>query len=177
MIRRVAFLSLHTSPLIQPGSGDAGGMNVYIDELARTMVERGVQVDVFTRATEHPQSPDVEVTPGYRVVQVPAGAPSALPMQDLPATVQPFADGVIERIQDEHFDVVHSHYWLSGWAGLVVKRATGIPLANSFHTLGRVKDATRQGWRARREPGSDRRGTRGDCGFGLCHRLDLVRSR
>jgi D-inositol-3-phosphate glycosyltransferase len=144
MIRRVAFLSLHTSPLIQPGTGDAGGMNVYIDELARTMVERGVQVDVFTRATDHSQPPDVEVTPGYRVVQVPAGAPSVLPMKDLPSTVQPFADGVIERIKDARIDVVHSHYWLSGWAGLVVKRATGIPLANSFHTLGRVKDATRR---------------------------------
>ncbi len=88
--------------------------------------------------------PTWTLTPGYRVVQVPAGDPSVLPMKDLPATVQPFADGVIERIQDEQFDIVHSHYWLSGWAGLVVKRATGIPLVNSFHTLGRVKDATRR---------------------------------
>ena len=144
MIRRVAFLSLHTSPLVQPGSGDAGGMNVYIDELARAMVERGVQVDVFTRAVDGSHPLDGEVTPGDRVVHVPAGAPSVLPMKDLPATVQPFADGVIERIEGERFDVVHSHYWLSGWAGLVVKRATGIPLANSFHTLGRVKDATRR---------------------------------
>ena len=144
MIRSVAFLSLHTSPLIQPGSGDAGGMNVYIDELARTMVERGVSVDVFTRATDLSQPAEVAVTPGYRVVHVPAGPPSVLPMLELPATVQPFADGVIERMQGRPFDVVHSHYWLSGWAGLVVKRSTGIPLANSFHTLGRVKDATRR---------------------------------
>ncbi|MDH3260932.1 MAG: glycosyltransferase [Acidimicrobiia bacterium] len=144
MIRRVAFLSLHTSPLIQPGSGDAGGMNVYIDELARTIVDRGIDVEVFTRATALPQPADVEVTSGYRVVQVPAGPPSVLPMVDLPATVQPFADGVIENMRGEAFDVIHSHYWLSGWAGLVVKRATGIPLANSFHTLGRVKDATRR---------------------------------
>jgi D-inositol-3-phosphate glycosyltransferase len=119
-------------------------MNVYIDELARTMVDRGVEVNVFTRATALPLPVDVEVMPGYRVVQVPAGPPSVLPMVDLPATVQPFADGVIERLRGQPFDVVHSHYWLSGWAGLVVKRATGIPLANSFHTLGRVKDATRR---------------------------------
>lgn len=144
MIRRVAFLSLHTSPLIQPGSGDAGGMNVYIDELTRTMVDRGVDVEVFTRATASPQPADVEVTPGYRVVHVPAGPPMALPMVDLPATVQAFADGVIEGMHGRSFDIVHSHYWLSGWAGLVVKRATGLPLANSFHTLGRVKDATRR---------------------------------
>lgn len=144
MIRRVAFLSLHTSPLIQPGSGDAGGMNVYIDELARTLVARGVEVDVFTRLTNQVHAGDVEVIPGYRVVHVPAGPLMTLPMKDLPATVQPFADGVIERMQGGAFDVVHSHYWLSGWAGLVVKRATGVPLANSFHTLGRVKDATRR---------------------------------
>ena len=144
MIERVAFLSLHTSPLIQPGSGDAGGMNVYIDELARTLVGRGVAVDVFTRATTNPPPFDVELIPGYRVVQVPAGSGAVLPMAELPGTVEPFADGVIERMRGEPFDVVHSHYWLSGWAGLVVKRAIGIPLANSFHTLGRVKDATRR---------------------------------
>ncbi|HKZ30640.1 MAG TPA: glycosyltransferase [Acidimicrobiia bacterium] len=144
MIRRAAFLSLHTSPLVQPGSGDGGGMNVYIDELARTMVDRGVEVDVFTRATAHSQAVDVEVTPGYRVVQVAAGPRRVLPMDALPVTVQPFADGVIDRMRGERYEVVHSHYWLSGWAGLVVKRAMGIPLANSFHTLGRVKDATRR---------------------------------
>jgi len=144
MIRRIAFLSLHTSPLVQPGTGDAGGMNVYIDELARTMVDRGVDVDVFTRATAHPQPAEVEVTPGYRVMQIPAGPSSALPMADLPSTVQLFADGVIDRMRGAQYDVVHTHYWLSGWAGLVVKRAAGIPLANSFHTLGRVKDATRR---------------------------------
>lgn len=144
MIRSVAFLTVHTSPLVQPGSGDAGGMNVYIDELARTMVDRGVLVEVFTRATSLSQPAEVEVEPGYRVVHVPAGPPSVLPMIELPATVQPFADGVIERMQGGAHDIVHSHYWLSGWAGLVIKRSTGIPLANSFHTLGRVKDATRR---------------------------------
>jgi D-inositol-3-phosphate glycosyltransferase len=144
MIRRVAFLSLHTSPLVQPGSGDGGGMNVYIDELARTMVERDVEVEVFTRATTNPSPTVVEVAPGYRVVHIEAGPPSVLPMSELPATVQPYADGVIDRMSGEQYDVVHSHYWLSGWAGLVVKRALGLPLANSFHTLGRVKDATRR---------------------------------
>ncbi len=119
-------------------------MNVYIDELARTLVDRGVEVEVFTRATDHAAPGDVEVSPGYRVVEIPAGPPLVLPMDDLPATVQPFADGVIERMQGDGFDLVHSHYWLSGWAGLVVKRAMGVPLANSFHTLGRVKDATRR---------------------------------
>ncbi len=119
-------------------------MNVYIDELARAMVDRGVAVDVFTRSTALPPPVDVEVVPGYRVVQIQAGPPSVLPMADLSVTIQPFAEGVIERVRGERFDVVHSHYWLSGWAGLLVKRAAGIPLANSFHTLGRVKNATRR---------------------------------
>lgn len=144
MIRRVAFLSLHTSPLVQPGSGDGGGMNVYIDELARTLVDRGVGVDVFTRETGDPPRHDVEVIPGYRVIHIPAGPPTIQPMADLPETVAPFADGVIAHMRSNTYDLVHSHYWLSGWAGLVVKRAVGIPLANSFHTLGRVKDASRR---------------------------------
>lgn len=143
MIKRVAFLSLHTSPLVQPGSGDGGGMNVYIDELARVMVERGVDVDVFTRAAGPSQS-EVAVVPGYRVIHVPAGPPVAMPVEDLPDTVEPFAAGVIDRMQTGVYDVVHSHYWLSGWAGLLVKRNLGLPLANSFHTLGRVKDAARR---------------------------------
>ena len=144
MIRRVAFLSLHTSPLVQPGSGDGGGMNVYIDELARTLVDRGVGVDVFTRETGDLPRREVEVIPGYRVIHIPAGPPTIQPMAHLPETVAPFADGVIAHMRSNTYDLVHSHYWLSGWAGLVVKRAVGIPLANSFHTLGRVKDATRR---------------------------------
>ena len=144
MIERVAFLSLHTSPLVQPGSGDGGGMNVYIDELARVLIRRNVELDIFTRATGDPRPSLVEVEPGYRVVQVPAGPVEVLPMADLPVTVQAFADCVIDRMRGNGYDIVHSHYWLSGWAGLLVKRATGIPLANSFHTLGRVKDATRR---------------------------------
>ena len=144
MIRRVAFLSLHTSPLVQPGSGDGGGMNVYVDDLARALVDRGVNVDVFTRATSDPRPADVAPRPGYRVTQMQAGPLADLPMADLPVTVQPFADGIIDRIRSERYDVVHGHYWLSGWAGLAVKRTIGIPLVSSFHTLGRVKDATRR---------------------------------
>jgi D-inositol-3-phosphate glycosyltransferase len=143
MIKRVAFLSLHTSPLVQPGAGDGGGMNVYIDEIARVLVDRGVHVDVFTRMDGSYLS-DVVVVPGYRVVHIPAGPSVRMALADLPAWVQTFADAVINRMRGEPYDVVHSHYWLSGWAGLLVKRALGLPLANSFHTLGRVKDATRR---------------------------------
>ena len=142
---RVAYLSLHTSPLLRPGEGDAGGMNVYIDELASTMQASGVDVVVFTRRTDPRQPADVLAAGGYRVVHIDAGPAEVLPVSSLPIWVAPYAQEVIAWMgEHEHFDVVHSHYWLSGWAGLMVKHTLGIPLANSFHTLGRVKDETRR---------------------------------
>ncbi len=144
MIQRVAYLSMHTSPLMQPGVGNAGGMNVYIDELARTMVGRGVAVDVFTRRTD-PDQPDlVEAGDGYRVFHVDAGPPAQAPIGDMVDWVHQFAEGVMAVLDQDPPDLVHSHYWLSGSAGLVVKRKLGIPLANSFHTLGRVKDLAKR---------------------------------
>ncbi|MGH8873753.1 MAG: glycosyltransferase [Acidimicrobiia bacterium] len=146
MIRRVAYLSMHTSPLLQPGTGDAGGMNVYIDELAQTMASRGVKVEVFTRS-DRPDLPTlVKVADGYRVAHVEAGPARQLPVTRLPRHVLAFARAVADRMEDADppFDLVHSHYWLSGWAGLVIKRTRGIPLANSFHTLGRIKELTKR---------------------------------
>jgi len=146
MIERVVYLSMHTSPLLQPGYGDAGGMNVYIDELSRTMAARGVEVDVFTRAHAEDLERVVEVGPGYRVHHVVAGPRAVIPVRQLARHVRPFADEVVASVLAESRkpDIVHSHYWLSGWAGLVVKRKMNVPLANSFHTLGRVKDLTRR---------------------------------
>jgi D-inositol-3-phosphate glycosyltransferase len=144
MIHRVAYLSMHTSPLLQPGVGDAGGMNVYLDELARTMVRRSVEVEVFTRRVDSRLPAMVEVVPGYRVHHVDAGPPEPVPVRSLARHVREFADRCGDVLEAGPPDILHSHYWLSGWAGLVLKRRLGIPLANSFHTLGRVKDATRR---------------------------------
>jgi D-inositol-3-phosphate glycosyltransferase len=146
MITSVAYLSMHTSPLLQPGSGYAGGMNVYINELAQTMAGRGIDVVVFTRRTDPGQPDVVRVADGYRVIHLTAGPEEHIDMNGMPRRVADFAEGVIKRAyQDEaRFDLVHSHYWLSGWAGVLVKEALEIPLANSFHTLGRVKDLTRR---------------------------------
>jgi D-inositol-3-phosphate glycosyltransferase len=146
MIRRVAYLTVHTSPLAQPGVGEAGGMNVYLDELARTLADRGVQVEVFTRATSAGWPAEVELRPGYRVVHILAGPRRRLSIPRLAGWVDTFADGVVNWAHEHgsSYDVVHSHYWLSGWAGVMVKKALGIPLANSFHTLGRVKEAHRR---------------------------------
>ena len=142
MIRRVAFLSYHTCPLIPPGSGDAGGMNVYINELASIMASRGIEVDVFTRRTGADDLGVVEAPGGYRVIHVTAGPYERLPKVASAPFLSEFADAVAEH--ERGYDLVHSHYWLSGWAGLLLKRRLGLPLANSFHTLGRVKDASRR---------------------------------
>jgi D-inositol-3-phosphate glycosyltransferase len=144
VISRVAYLSMHTSPLLQPGIGEAGGMNVYVDELARTMAARGIEADVYTRR-DGPHLPDqVEVIPGYRVIHVDAGPPLGLSPASLPRHVRRFAGQVSKSLETSPPDVIHAHYWLSGWAGLLVKRHLGRPLAHSFHTLGRAKDLARR---------------------------------
>lgn len=143
MIDRVAYLSMHASPLQQPGSGDAGGMNVYIDGLSRTMAGRGVEVDVFVRSYAPDLADTVDVDGAYRVHHVTAGPAGHLPISRLARHVRSFARGVAERF-DVLPDIVHSHYWLSGWAGLLIKRELGVPHANSFHTLGRIKDLTKR---------------------------------
>jgi D-inositol-3-phosphate glycosyltransferase len=145
VIERVGYIAMHTSPLIQPGTGDAGGMNVYLDRLSRTMQGRGVHVTTFTRRTNSDSEEVVEVLPGYRVVHVRAGEPRTLSIPEMKPLVDEFTDGVVAWINanNPEFDLVHSHYWLSGRTGVAIKDKFGIPLANSFHTLGRVKDRTR----------------------------------
>ncbi|MEX1207379.1 MAG: glycosyltransferase [Acidimicrobiia bacterium] len=139
MIRRVAFISVHSSPLDAPGTGDAGGMNVYVDSLARTLARRGVAVDVYTRRFEANVLEETEVEPGYRVIQISASG------DERADVVRSFTEGVEKWIECEgvEYDIIHSHYWLSGWAGLLLQERLEVPFAISFHTLGRVKEATR----------------------------------
>jgi D-inositol-3-phosphate glycosyltransferase len=145
MVRRVAYLSMHTSPLVQPGTGDAGGMNVYVDQLARAMAAAGVSVEVFTRRDEADLPDRVTVVPGYSVHHVDAGPARHVPTERLVPHVRRFAEGVLEALGSlPPVDVVHTHYWLSGWAGLLVKQALEVPMANSFHTLGRIKNLTKR---------------------------------
>lgn len=145
-IRRVAMLSVHTSPLAQPGSGDAGGLNVYVDQTARRLAERGVAVDVFTRATSSRQPPAVAVQPGYTIRHVPAGPFDGLAKDDLPGQLCPFAAGVLRAVAPVHgrspFDLVHSHYWLAGQVGYLLRDRWGIPLVHTAHTLAKVKNAS-----------------------------------
>ena len=137
-------LSVHTSPLEQPGTGDAGGMNVYIVETARRMARRGVEVEVFTRATSSEQPPVAELAPGVLVRHVAAGPFEGLGKNDLPSQLCAFTAGVLRtEAQNEPgwYDVVHSHYWLSGQVGWLARDRWGVPLVHSAHTLARVKNA------------------------------------
>ncbi|HEY1157193.1 MAG TPA: glycosyltransferase, partial [Arthrobacter sp.] len=121
LIRRVALLSLHTSPMEQPGSGDAGGMNVYIRELASALAEAGVEVEIFTRATSVDQPAVEHPDPGVCVHNVLAGPPRKIPKEELPGLLHAMV-AEIEQIRGRQphgrYDVIHSHYWVSGIAGL-----------------------------------------------------------
>jgi D-inositol-3-phosphate glycosyltransferase len=142
--RRVATISVHTSPLDQPGTGDAGGMNVYIVELSRRLAALGIEVDIFTRTTSSTLDPVVELVPGVTVRHVNAGPFEGLSKNDLPAQLCAFTSGVLraEAVREPGwYDVVHSHYWLSGQVGWLAKERWGVPLVHSFHTLAKVKNA------------------------------------
>ena len=140
---RVAMISMHTSPLEQPGTGDAGGMNVYVHNIATQLARQGTTVDVFTRATRPSQGEIVEVEPGYRVVNVVAGPYEGLEKEDLPTQLTAFAGGVVQftRSNDEHYDLIHSHYWLSGQVGWLLADLAGVPLLHTGHTWAAVKNA------------------------------------
>jgi D-inositol-3-phosphate glycosyltransferase len=143
-LRRVAMLSVHTSPLDPPGGGDAGGMNVYIVETAKRLAERGVEVEIFTRATCSEQPPVVTLAPGVAVRHVTAGPFEGLAKGDLPAQLCAFTAGVMRaelRQEPGWYDVIHSHYWLSGQVGWLARERWGVPLVHSAHTLARVKNA------------------------------------
>ena len=144
MLKRVAMLSAHTSPLEQPGTGDAGGMNVYVLELSRQLAARGIDVEIFTRATSRHQPPIVEAEPGILVRHVAAGPFEGLQKNDLPSQLCGFVRDVL-RVEVErdpgHFDLVHSHYWLSGQIGTVTRERWGVPLVHTMHTMAKVKNA------------------------------------
>jgi D-inositol-3-phosphate glycosyltransferase len=137
-------ISLHTSPLDQPGTGDAGGMNVYVLELARRLAAREVEVDVFTRATGSSLAPVVDVSDGIRVHHVAAGPYEGLTKNELPAQLCVFAREVL-RAEAYHapgyYDLVHSHYWLSGQVGALARDRWGVPLVHTMHTMAKVKNA------------------------------------
>ncbi len=145
MLKRIAMLSAHTSPLEQPGNGDAGGMNVYVLELAKQLAARDIEIEIFTRATSSHQPPIVDAFDGIHVHHVAAGPFEGLQKNDLPAQLCSFVRDVLRaEVEREpgYFDLVHSHYWLSGQVGTVARERWNVPLVHSMHTMAKVKNAS-----------------------------------
>lgn len=141
VVQRVAVISLHTSPLLQPGAGDSGGMNVYVRELGSALAQAGVEITTFTRADRPGLAEEVVVEPGHRVVHVPAG-PLHLPKEALTEVTDEFRHGVLDWMaRNERPDVIHGNYWLSGVVGHHLKHELDVPFVSTFHTLARVKAA------------------------------------
>lgn len=143
-LRRLAAISLHTSPLAQPGTGDAGGMNVYVAQTAVRLAARGIEVEIFTRATSSDCPPVQEMAPGVLVRHVAAGPFEGLGKDELPGQLCSFAAGMMraEALKEPgYYDLLHSHYWLSGQVGYLAKDRWGVPMVHSAHTLAKVKNA------------------------------------
>ena len=144
---RIAMLSLHTCPLAALGGKETGGMNVYVREVARALGHLGFEIDVFTRSQD-PAIPEVvQLGPGARVIHVSAGPARPIARAAVADHLEEFAERMEgfrtrERVR---YDLVHSHYWLSGLAGLDLARSWDVPLVHMFHTLGAIKNAVARG--------------------------------
>ena len=144
---RIAMLSVHTCPLAALGGKETGGMNVYVREVARALGRLGFEIDVFTRSQD-PAIPEVvRLGPGARVIHVSAGPARPIARAAVADHLEEFAERMEafrtrERVR---YDLVHSHYWLSGLAGLDVARRWDVPLVHMFHTLGAIKNAVARG--------------------------------
>ena len=142
---RVAMLSVHTSPLDQPGTGDAGGMNVYVTELARALAAQETEVEIFTRSTSSSLPDSVELAAGVLVRHIPAGPYEGLDKNDLPGQLCAFTAGVLRTEAGRAagwYDAIHSHYWLSGQVGWLAADRWDVPLVHTMHTMAKVKNAT-----------------------------------
>src|SRR3712207_4816853 len=138
---RIAFLSEHASPLALRGSVDAGGQNVYVDELSRNLAALGHRVDVFTRR-DSPDTPDIVVlSPGVRVVHLLAGPPRFVLKDELWPFMPQFRDAFLRFAarNDISYDMIHGNFWMSGWVAVEAGERLGVPVAQIFHAMGKTK--------------------------------------
>ncbi len=147
MTHRIAMLSVHTCPLATLGGKETGGMNVYVRDLSRELGRRGFQVDVFTRS-QNPTIPRVLDTLGQncRVIHVPAGPEAPYDKNLVYDHLPEFVDGVRRFAEEQSiaYDLIHSHYWLSGWVARELRQSWGTPIIQMFHTLGQMKNSVAQ---------------------------------
>lgn len=140
-MRRIAVIAYHSSPLTEPGTGDAGGMTVYVREVARVMAKLGIRTDVFTRSATG-QLEITDIYPAARVIAIPAGPRGEIGKTDLVAHIPAFVEGMAVFAEENHLDyeLIHSHYWQSGLAGAEIAKRWTVPLVHSNHTLAKVKN-------------------------------------
>lgn len=145
-IKRAALISFHACPLAAPGQGKSGGMNVYVRQLAGALGAQGIAVDVFTRSHQEAPGRIEHIGPNARVIHLAGGDPDA-PMDQLYSFLPGFLDEVRAFQKENHleYQVVHSHYWLSGWVGSALAQNLAIPHVVTFHTLGLIKMQSRVG--------------------------------
>ena len=141
---RIAMLSYHTCPLATLGGKDTGGMNVYVRDLTCELGRMGIHVDVFTRSQdEHVPHVVHELGFGNRVVHIPAGPEEPKSKSDIAKFIPEFVEGIKQFAAEKniHYDVIHSHYWMSGLAAEALSDAWGgTPIVHMFHTLGEMKN-------------------------------------
>ena len=130
---------VHTSPLDQPGIGDAGGMNIYVLESAQRMVAMGVEVDIFTRRTESESPEIIEISKGVRVRYFDCGHGN-LTKEQMPVHILGLSKEFLRIVKDEKYDAIHSHYWISGKVAMPAATKLGLPLIHTMHTMARVKN-------------------------------------
>ena len=144
-LNQIALLSVHTSPLDQPGVGDAGGLNVYVVETAKRLAQQNIGVDIFTRRTSSSVKNESVLFDGVKVKQITAGPFEGLTKQSLPSQLCALSAGVLreEALQKEgYYQLIHSHYWLSGQVGWVASERWNVPLVHSMHTMAKVKNSS-----------------------------------
>ena len=136
---RIATVMVHTSPLDQPGIGDAGGMNIYVLESAQRMAAMGVEVDIFTRRTESESPEIIEISKGVRVRYFDCGHGN-LTKEQMPVHILGLSKEFLRIVKDEKYDAIHSHYWISGKVAMPAATKLGLPLIHTMHTMARVKN-------------------------------------
>lgn len=146
IVRRIAILSVHTSPLATLGGKKTGGMNVYVRDLSRELGRRGVEIDIFTRIAQPDQAQIVSLDDNVRVIHLPAGPFKFISNSAIYPHLPEFVEATLAFAAEENlnYDVIYSHYWLSGWVAHELRGKWHIPVVQMFHTLGRMKNRIAQ---------------------------------